>query len=65
MITKDEPDLNFAQVSTDGIDLLKKLLTKNPLKRPTAKQCLEHPWITSQNSESSDGAIKNLDLQSI
>ena len=30
--------------SDKGIDLLKKMLSLNPLKRPTAKECLMHPY---------------------
>jgi len=35
----------WAALSSEAKDLLKKLLTKNPLKRITAVEALLHPWI--------------------
>jgi mitogen-activated protein kinase 15 len=29
----------------DAIDLLKKLLAFNPMERPTAEECLRHPYV--------------------
>jgi calcium-dependent protein kinase len=27
-------------------DLLEKMLAKNPKKRPSARDCLKHPWFS-------------------
>ena len=34
----------FPSLSEEGLDLLKGLLTYDPLKRTTARQALRHPW---------------------
>ena len=63
MIAKEEPNYHheaLQQVSKDAIDLLKKLLTKDPRKRPSAKECLGHPWFADQAN--SNKPIKKLDL---
>ena len=36
----------WAQISHQGKDLIKKMLTVNPSQRITAAKALEHPWIT-------------------
>ena len=46
-ILNEEP--NFDKISTKisekGIDFIKKCLIKNPKMRPSAKECLLHPWL--------------------
>ena len=42
------PEAEFLHVSAGAIDLIRKLLVKNPKKRLTAKQALKHPWILAQ-----------------
>ena len=32
------------EASEEGIDLMKKMLIYNPAHRPSAKECLEHPY---------------------
>ncbi|OVA15943.1 Protein kinase domain [Macleaya cordata] len=43
-------------ISNAAKDLIKKMLTKDPKKRITAAQVLEHPWIT-KNGEAPDEPI--------
>lgn len=43
---------NWDKVSTQGKDLLRQLLSKDPEERPSATQVLEHPWMIG-------GAIAN------
>ena len=57
MITHDEPNMldeGLLDVSEDGIELIEKMLTKNPRKRPSAKECLKHPWMQSDYPNSLD-----------
>ncbi|KAL7379229.1 hypothetical protein ABVT39_024628 [Epinephelus coioides] len=54
---KQETFLNISQVNIDysqdtfegisalAVDFIKSLLVKNPRKRATAKECLNHPWL--------------------
>jgi len=37
------------EVSESAKDLVRRLLEKNPKKRMTAAECLEHPWICGQS----------------
>ena len=34
----------FLEMSPEGLDLLKGLLQRDPAKRLTAKQAINHPW---------------------
>ena len=34
----------LTEVSSEGLDLLRKMLEKNPDMRPSATECLRHPW---------------------
>lgn len=44
---KQPQDLSqiFTSASADALDLLRKLLSFNPRKRPTPEQCLNHPFL--------------------
>ena len=57
-IRNEELDITgpeWDSISSEAKDLLKKLLTKNPYKRITAHEALEHPWIKmSENSTCAD-----------
>ena len=39
------PEEYFANVSDKAIDFIKTLMTVDPNKRPTADECLKHPWL--------------------
>lgn len=43
-----------------AIDLLKKMLSKDPTDRPTAKECLNHPWLVQENEINSLEVQKNM-----
>ncbi|KAI7858748.1 hypothetical protein BDC45DRAFT_531295 [Circinella umbellata] len=45
VVTGHPPLPDAAQLSSDGIDFLKKCFTRNPMKRPTASELLSHQWI--------------------
>lgn len=47
VVTGHPPLPDPSQLSSLGIDFLKKCFTRNPTKRPTAKELLSHPWITN------------------
>merc|ERR1712227_849277 len=47
------PNQQWAGISDQAKDLIKKLLVKDSSIRLTAEQVLSHPWITSQRSTSS------------
>lgn len=49
----DSPKLKD-NVSDDARDLLKKLLRRDPAKRLTALQALDHPWVKEGGSASDD-----------
>jgi serine/threonine protein kinase len=36
----------WQHVSDSAKDFIRKLLTYDPAKRPTAEKALQHPWIT-------------------
>jgi cyclin-dependent kinase len=44
-----------AKIGADGMDLLKKLLIFEPCKRPTATQCLAHPYFGNSRKSSPAG----------
>ncbi|XP_072224172.1 serine/threonine kinase 17a like [Leuresthes tenuis] len=39
----------FEGISTPAVDFIKSLLVKNPRKRATAEECLNHPWLNSHS----------------
>jgi len=43
------PDSEWASISDEVKDLIQGLLAYNPRTRLTARQALEHPWLTSTN----------------
>lgn len=59
VVTGHPPLPDPSQLSTLGIDFLKKCFTRSPMKRPTATELLSHPWITSylESYYNEDGEI--------
>jgi hypothetical protein len=47
----------FEHVSDEAKDLIKSLLEVQPLLRPTAAQCLAHPWFQKSLSASGPGPV--------
>lgn len=41
----DWTDARYSKISPDALDLLRKLLTKDPRKRISTTQALKHPWL--------------------
>jgi serine/threonine protein kinase len=41
----DFPDPEWTDVSSTAKDFIKRILVPNPGMRPSAKKCLEHPWL--------------------
>ena len=67
VVTGHPPLPDASQLSHDGIDFLKKCFTRNPTKRPTAQELLQHRWITRfleedyfETSETGDGMVGGL-----
>ncbi|KAI8140148.1 hypothetical protein BJV82DRAFT_624051 [Fennellomyces sp. T-0311] len=46
VVTGHPPLPDVSQLSPEGIHFLKKCFTRNPTKRPSAQELLQHPWIT-------------------
>ncbi|KAG1672466.1 Twitchin [Nymphon striatum] len=53
----------FANVSVEGKDFIKNLLTKNKEKRLTAHECIEHNWLKGDHSELTSPIAKGRFLQ--
>lgn len=54
-ITKDPPDLTaegFMDVSNQALDLIEKMLEKDPTKRPSATECLQNAWFNPPKNNS-------------
>jgi len=46
----DFDDTVWDGISETAKDLIRNLLVKDPTKRLTATQCLEHPWVKNQHA---------------
>ncbi|CAO1625937.1 unnamed protein product [Sympodiomycopsis kandeliae] len=55
-----EPEVYWAGVSDSARDFINKLLNTDPSKRLTAKEALEHPWLSSDVSNLVSGEQKDL-----
>lgn len=47
VVTGHPPLPDASQLTSPGIDFLKKCFVRDPNKRPTADELLNHPWITN------------------
>ena len=45
------PDEEWSVVSHEAKDLINKMLTYTPLKRPSALECLNHSWFKANNTQ--------------
>jgi serine/threonine protein kinase len=54
----DFDDSVWDDISDSAKDLIRNLLVKEPSKRFTAKQCLQHPWV--KGASANDNAILNV-----
>lgn len=44
------PEAEWSEISEEAVDLVKHLLVRDPQKRYTANQVLDHPWINLQKA---------------
>jgi len=54
----DFPDPEWSYVSDSAKDFIQKLLVIEPEQRYTTKQCLEHPWLKSDELTGKDDVIQ-------
>eukprot|EP00941_MAST-03F_sp_MAST-3F-sp1_P003470 g3470.t1 len=45
---------DFVHLSQDVKDLIQWMTDPNPMKRPSVRECLEHPWMTSSAARQTD-----------
>ena len=50
------PDREWRYISAEAKDLVTRLLTKNPEKRISAKDAMQHPWIVHKSQMHKDGS---------
>lgn len=63
---KFDPELLYkADCSEEVIDLVQKTLEKDPSKRLSTQQCLEHPWITKYFVKNNSHLINNQTISTL
>jgi len=53
------------ECSEEVIDFIKKILVKDPTKRLSTQQCLEHPWITKYYVKNNSHLINNQTISTL
>lgn len=53
------------KVDADGVDLLKRMFSFNPLSRPSAAECLQHPFFTRAYPPAAPRVLLPSDLQEL
>ncbi len=48
----------FNRLSQDALSLLKLTLSKDPRQRPTAEECLQHPWFKQALSDQRESPLR-------
>ncbi|CDW90327.1 serine threonine protein kinase [Stylonychia lemnae] len=61
----DHIDKYISSLTYEGRDLLKKLLEKDPLLRPNAKQALKHPWFQADREALDVALVINEQIQNL
>jgi serine/threonine protein kinase len=47
-------------ISSEALDLIEKMLIKDPAKRPSANECLEEEWLWSDEKIEAKRKEKNI-----
>lgn len=55
----------WKQRSVEAVDLIKKLMERDPARRLSAKQALEHPWIAFKVKEKIDQNLINSAVENL
>ncbi|TNN12301.1 Myosin light chain kinase, smooth muscle isoform 1 [Schistosoma japonicum] len=53
----------FAEISNDAMDFIRKLLVKDPRKRMTATECLQHQWLKQKKTLKRSGTVSKKRLK--
>lgn len=59
------PDSHWANISEDAKDLIRQLLSINPIARPTAREALKHPWIHERDVNISNAPMSPIHVDAI
>ena len=61
-IKNQEPKYNTSLISSEALNVIQILLTKDPTKRPDANNLLDHPWFAKMIKNEFKDTIKDLQL---
>ena len=61
-IKNQEPKYNTSLISSEALNVIQSLLTKDPTKRPDANNLLDHPWFAKTIKDEFKDNIKDLKL---
>ncbi|KAA0193198.1 Myosin light chain kinase smooth muscle, partial [Fasciolopsis buskii] len=62
-VTYDFNYPEFAEISEDARNFIRRLLVKDPRKRMTASECLQHPWIKKKQHVKRKGTVSKKRLK--